>query len=186
MLLRAFEGEPFFAWMFPDDRVRAQAMPLGFKSEFASCAQGEVWAEVGGAGLSLWMPPGRERISNTPSEAELLRTIRRAGGLWHLARVFWGLGRLHRVRPRVPFCHLVMLAVEPAHQSRGLGAALLQPMLARCDEQKVLAVAETTNERALAFYARQGFAVRHEVLLPRGPRVWCLWREPQEPQSQQS
>ena len=37
---------------------------------------------------------------------------------------------------------------------------------------------ESSKERNVAYYARHGFRVREELDLPRGPRVWLMWRDP--------
>ena len=71
-----------------------------------------------------------------------------------------------------------MLGTDPAAQGRGIGSALLGAVLRTCDEDGVPAYLESSKERNLAYYARHGFRVREELDLPRGPRVWLMWRDP--------
>jgi ribosomal protein S18 acetylase RimI-like enzyme len=54
---------------------------------------------------------------------------------------------------------------------------LLAHVLARVDADGVPAYLESSNERNLAFYGRQGFEVTSEVVITGGPRVWPMWRE---------
>jgi hypothetical protein len=51
-------------------------------------------------------------------------------------------------------------------------------MLDRCDAEHVPAYLETGTERNVSFYERHGFKVRDMIDLPRGPRMWLMWREP--------
>jgi hypothetical protein len=61
----------------------------------------------------------------------------------------------------------------------GFGAALLRPMLERCDADGVPAYLEATSPRNRALYERHGFEVTEELKLPAGgPPIWLMWREP--------
>ena len=68
--------------------------------------------------------------------------------------------------------------MRPERQGRGLGTALLQPVLERCDRDKVPAYLEATTPRNLACYQRNGFEVTQEFALPDGPPMWPMWRTP--------
>lgn len=56
---------------------------------------------------------------------------------------------------------------------------MLDPVLARADQEGVAAYLESSKEPNLAYYERHGF-VRTDVLepVPGGPPVWTMWREP--------
>lgn len=51
-------------------------------------------------------------------------------------------------------------------------------MLDRCDRDGLPAYLESSNERNVPFYLRQGFEVTGEIELPGGPKVWPMWRTP--------
>jgi ribosomal protein S18 acetylase RimI-like enzyme len=77
-----------------------------------------------------------------------------------------------------PHYYLAVLGTDPAQQGRGLGSALLAPVLERCDQDGVGAFLESSKERNIDFYARHGFRVTDELRLPRGPTMWQMWRDP--------
>jgi GNAT superfamily N-acetyltransferase len=72
------------------------------------------------------------------------------------------------------------LGVAPAQQGRGLGRALLQPMLARADAEQVRCYLETFTERNVQFYTKLGFRVLvHDSIPGGGPPFWTMVRLPQ-------
>ena len=56
-----------------------------------------------------------------------------------------------------------MLSIAPEHQRRGHGAALLAPVLARCDADAVPAYLETNRESNLPYYRRFGFELTETI-----------------------
>ncbi len=58
------------------------------------------------------------------------------------------------------------LGVEPEQQGRGLGSAMLAPLLARSRSQGLPCYLETFNPLNPPFYERHGFRVAHEGVVP--------------------
>ncbi len=54
-------------------------------------------------------------------------------------------------------------------QGRGVGTALLAPVLAQCDRTEAIAYTETQKEEHASWYARSGFAAVDEVRLAGSP-----------------
>jgi GNAT superfamily N-acetyltransferase len=88
------------------------------------------------------------------------------------------LARIEAVHPTEPHYYLAVVGVEPAWQGQGLGSALMQPALQRCDAEGVGAYLEASTRMSRALYERHGFSVIDEVRLPEGPPLWPMWREP--------
>jgi ribosomal protein S18 acetylase RimI-like enzyme len=83
-----------------------------------------------------------------------------------------------KAHPRVPHHYLFVLGVDPEAQGKGVGRALLAPMLAVCDRDRLPAYLETANERNLGFYQSLGFTVTGEHAIANGPKLWFMLREP--------
>ena len=65
-------------------------------------------------------------------------------------------------------------------QGQGLGTQMLREVLADADTDGVPAYLESSNERNLPLYERNGFRVVGELqALGHGPAIWRMWREPQ-------
>jgi len=52
-----------------------------------------------------------------------------------------------------------MIGVDPVRQGRGLGSALLEAGLARCDAEGAMAYLESSNPKNVPLYERYGFEV---------------------------
>jgi ribosomal protein S18 acetylase RimI-like enzyme len=88
------------------------------------------------------------------------------------------LSEVERRHPHDVHWYLSILATDPTVQGRGLGTALLNPVLRRCDDEGLLAYTETQKQENVSWYRRAGFEVADTVSLGDSPTVWCLRREP--------
>lgn len=63
------------------------------------------------------------------------------------------------------------IAVEPAWRNRGLGRALLDALAERAEATRIVA---ETDDDAVGFYRRCGFAVEHALPKFGRARYWCV------------
>jgi GNAT superfamily N-acetyltransferase len=97
----------------------------------------------------------------------------------HLPRVLRAIATLEARHPRELHYYLPVVGVDPEWQGRGLGSAVLAPVLERCDREGMPAFLEASTPRNRALYERHGFAVSEEFKLGRtAPPLWRMWREP--------
>ena len=88
-----------------------------------------------------------------------------------------GLNSAESDHPTEPHYYLPFLGVEPENQGRGMGSALMHPVLSRCDADRTAAYLESSTPRNRALYERHGFEVMSEFKLgSRGPSLWRMWR----------
>jgi GNAT superfamily N-acetyltransferase len=173
----AFRDDPVGRWFAPDPATRVARLRrfFEFQAGVFSLPHGEV-LRAGDAGAALWMPPGQWQAP----PLLLLRSLPRMGRVFgrRTPLMLRGLSRTEHDHPRELHWYLPFVGVATAHQGRGTGAALLSPVLRRCDETGVPAYLEATSERNRALYLRYGFRDRHRIELPDGPTLWGMWREP--------
>jgi ribosomal protein S18 acetylase RimI-like enzyme len=117
--------------------------------------------------VALWLPPGAE-FDHDAVEASLPPGRER-----EIAAVFEKLAHYH---PKEQHWYLPLIAVDPAHQGRGHGAALLQDTLRRCDQEHVAAYLESTNPANIALYQRHGFELRGAVQVGSSPPLFPMLR----------
>jgi len=178
-LARAFDEDPPMRWFLPDDERRIPNARLMFdvmlrRLHLMRDACYTTDDVVGGA---LWVPPGAWRLGFF-QQVRLLPSMLRVFGR-NLGRAQRGLAVMDSRHPREPHYYLDSLGVEPEWQGRGLGSALMQPILERCDRQGMPAYLNAGSPRSRNLYLRHGFQVTQEFRLPEGgPPLWRMWREP--------
>ena len=183
-LLRAFYDDPGMEYMFPDARTRERALRRFFGLQLRGyLRRGLVYTTEECRSTAMWLPPGagppglRDAFAQLPV---LLILRRRASAALRLVQL---LAPRH---PKVPHYYLGGLGTDPAWRGRGLGSAVLGPVLDRCDADGVPAYLESSNERNIPFYRRHGFVVTGDVSTPDASvRLWLMWREPAGPGSGQ-
>jgi GNAT superfamily N-acetyltransferase len=177
VLARAFQDDPVTAWIYANARTRPRWVTRFFAWQLRRLLpQGACWTTEDCDGAALWALPGRWREEAYESITLLRRTL--PGVLPRLPRLVRGLGQVEARHPAQRHLYLAVLGVDPARQGQGRGSELIGPGLELADREALPAYLETGRERNLAFYARHGFAVVDELVLPKGPPVWMLWREP--------
>jgi GNAT superfamily N-acetyltransferase len=179
MLARAFLDDPVASWAWRPDRLRLGALERFHGVRLRQLLAGEeVWTTDELTCAALWAPPGRWH-STLRETAELVPSFLHPRLLARMPMVALGWEKLERAHPRTPqHVYLALLGTEPEAQGRGLGSAVLAPVLQQCDSDGVGAYLESSKQRNIDFYARHGFRVLDEIHLLRGPSMWRMWRDP--------
>jgi GNAT superfamily N-acetyltransferase len=180
-LAEAFHKDPVWGpFFFPDEKRRAPRLERFFAAELEKVALplGEVWTTSGDVrGVAIWAPPGLWRVPLRTALAQLPTMLGTFGSA--LPRVVRALRAIERRHPHEPpHYYLAFLGVAPPHQGRGVGTALMRPVLERCDRERFPAYLEASTARSAACYERVGFAVQEEVSIPGGPTLRLMWRPP--------
>ncbi|HEY8304570.1 MAG TPA: GNAT family N-acetyltransferase [Solirubrobacteraceae bacterium] len=178
-LARAFFDDPIARWSCGPDALRP-AMLERFQAIRLRqlLPHEEVWTTDSLGSAALWAPPARWKT--TPrQDLEIGRVLAHPRLIWRLPLLTAGFAGMERAHPHSPpHWYLAVLGTEPDMQGQGLGSAVLGPVLEQCDRDGVAAYLESSKERNIAFYARHGFRVTGEMSMPRGPKMWPMWRDP--------
>ncbi len=182
-LSSAFDDDPVMLHIFPDTRRRPKRMRALFLSEAKrSLKVGAVHTTDSGPskGAAIWSAPGQwklgglELLGQIPLMFSMGRETPRALAL---------LSQMEKVHPKEPHWYLGILGTAKEHQGKGIGSALITPVLARCDDEGIPAYLESSKEANIPFYNRHGFEVVREVHVKNGPTLWPMWRDPRPPES---
>jgi GNAT superfamily N-acetyltransferase len=179
-LASAFADDPVFGWILAgrsrlEPRLRRYFRAL-LREELRP-ADHDVYVAADGSGGAIWKPVDdwKTPIRTIVREAPVLATVFELT----TGRALRVLSAMERVHPDAPHYYLHTVGTRRADQGTGVGAAVLAPMLGRCDREGVPAYLESSNPRNVAFYARHGFETQGVVPLPEGaPPITRMWREP--------
>ena len=181
----AFYDDPVASWLLQDESRRMRQLERGFALFIRRLylPEGECYTTEHVAGGALWLPPGRWQAGL----AAQLRVLASLAGI--SGRAFPRFLRYSRLleskHRREDHYYLPYMGVEPSRQGRGIGSALLRPVLERCDREGVPAYLEASSPRNRDLYKRHGFEVVEIVeLAAGGPVHWLMWREPRTPGGQ--
>jgi GNAT superfamily N-acetyltransferase len=177
-LAAAFTDDPVFRWILPDGAARPAATRAFFDLVVEILApHDDAWTTTAGvSGAALWVPAGRAAMSDERGE----RFAAELGELCapHGDRVLELIGLMDEQHPHEPHEYLWFVGVVPAAQGRGLGSALMAPVLERADRTGHPAYLEATSLLNKALYERHGFRAAAPFAVAGGPPMWPMWRDP--------
>jgi GNAT superfamily N-acetyltransferase len=183
VLADAFADDPVFAWLIPpqlrgrDNRMRTffTSMSRGYLRRGKPC-----YLTGDDSAAALWAAPGAWTMPLSQVILEAAPT-----GLAFRCRLFLALRTQVQIEhlhagQSPPHWYLGYLGARRGRQGQGLGTQLLREVLACADTDGVPAYLESSNERNLPLYERNGFRVIGDLrALGHGPTIWRMWREPQ-------
>lgn len=179
---RAFDDDPIFEYVLPPSPGRAARLERFFRHLApVHLRHGHVYVSPSVEGGAMWDPPGRWRIrwqDQLRMAIPMLSIYGRRSR--QLMMDYERVERLHAKQP--PHWYLSVLGTDPAHQGKGIGASVLDPVLRICDRDGDGAYLESSKESNVGYYERFGFRVVGEhPFHPGGPMMWLMWRDPQPP-----
>lgn len=184
MLARAFGEDPLMSRLVPPGERQHERLVAGHEAivRYGSDHLSDTYTTSDLAGAAIWMRPGD---ANPPLREwpGMLRGFTRMLG-WRGFVTFMRVGaelsrRRHRLIPE-PNYYLGVIGVEPERQGQGIGSAIMQPVLERCDRERIVASLQTGAERNLPFYERHGFRIVDETTVSNWMiSAWIMRRDPE-------
>ncbi|NHC45503.1 GNAT family N-acetyltransferase [Motilibacter aurantiacus] len=184
VLAAALRDDPGWAAAVPDPPERAAVLAAVLRAAVADAVRhGRVLVARGPGGdvlgAAVWLPPGAYPMTGGRSAAAALRLLRaaarRPGAMRAAASFGAAVDRAFPDRREDPVAYLQALGVSPAHARRGVGRALLAPLLA-APFATYLETAEPVN---VGYYERVGFCVlpgSPGAIGGSGPAMWRMRR----------
>ena len=173
-LVLAFSADPAVRWTWPDPVEFLKHFPLFIKA-FGGHAfsHGSAYRTEGNAGAALWLPPG------VGSDDEGIdRVLSSSLSSQRLGQVVSLMDKMGSYHPAEPHWYLPLIGVDPYHQGRGHGSALMKQALTRCDQAGQLAYLESTNPKSIGLYERHGFELLGRIQEGDSPTIFPMLRRP--------
>lgn len=171
-LMLAFASDPCLRYLLdtPEKLLRA-FHPFADAMGGAALDLGSAWLADDGAAAALWLPP--DVTSNQDAMLAVIGEHAREAKMPTLGAVGEAMAAYH---PEEPHWYLAMIGVDPVHQGRGYGSAVLKESLRRCDKDGVAAYLESSNPKNVPLYERFGFEVQGFVQPDDFPGIYPMLR----------
>jgi len=174
LITLAFASAPMARWSLRDAQIYLAVMPDLIRA-FGDAAYDSdstyVSDDFGGA--AMWLPPGvgpdietLDRIIQENADPAILSDV---------GAIFDAMAHYH---PEVPHWYLPLIGTDPIRQGEGIGGALMEHALARCDRDGVAAYLESSNPRNIPLYQRHGFEILGTIQVGSSPVLTPMLRPP--------
>ncbi len=182
VLARALFDDGLARYMYPDDEERKARTPWHFSAMVRyGVLFGRVLATAGEPhGVAIWLTPGETAMTDNRIAAAGLDASPAVLGEAAFGRFVSAMEEIEPYReqdiaPR--HWYLALVGVDPDYAGKGIGSALLRPILAEADANGVPCYLETAEERNVAFYQKHGFeTVRHGTVPDTAVEYWTMQR----------
>jgi GNAT superfamily N-acetyltransferase len=175
-LVAAFHEDPLIRWLFPDEASRAEKATRYFRVNLeAGLRSGHAYATDANRAVAVWSPP---EVALADDAGAFLGFLDEELGERARAALRGLAAAATADLVHVPSFYLKVLGTLPTRQGLGIGGRLLRHIIDRCDARGIPAYLESSNIRNLTLYERHGFRVVDEVVVPDGPVIWSMWRDP--------
>lgn len=171
-IVLAFAADPVTRWTWPAAHDYFAAMPRLARA-FGGNAFAQRSAICTDAGAALWLPPGIH-----PDEEKLGEVMQSTVSESKRDEGFSLFEQMASYHPDEPHWYLPLIGVDPAHQGKGHGDALMSHVLEQSDRDRTLAYLESTNPRNISLYLRHGFIALGTVQAGTSPQITPMLRRP--------
>jgi ribosomal protein S18 acetylase RimI-like enzyme len=173
-LALAFSSDPLLRWMLPSSDSYLANITKIFDVFAGNSIGGETCLITSSfEGVAMWLAPGVEADEDAVSD-----TFARIFSPEFLPRVNEILATMESYHPHDDNCwYLPLIGVDPGHQNKGVGAALMKHMTEKLDNESAMAYLESSNQKNISLYLRHGFEVIGEIQIYDSPIVTPMIRK---------
>ena len=175
----AFADDPVNKWIFGNSRAIKSAFTVLARDIYTK--RGQCYL-AGDGGAAMWCTSDMDRSLSTLPLLSLAAGVMRWGAKGAVKRAITAGEVMDANHPHEPHMYLFTIGTRKAARGKGLGKALIRPVLEACDREGLPAYLENSNPDNTGFYMSHGF--EHMKLFEVGegsPPLEAMWRKPKAP-----
>lgn len=163
ILAQAFEDNQSVNYIVHQDGKRGERIRRLMEYAYAVCERyGKVLTTEDGYGCALILFPDQKKFSLRALVLDL-KLILGVTGIQNLFKVLSREKRINQQYPEKSIYYLWFIAVDPKHQGKGLGTALLEALMEDAKEMQRPFYLETSTLKNIPWYRKSGFQIYHEL-----------------------
>ncbi|MEM1394191.1 MAG: GNAT family N-acetyltransferase [Cyanobacteria bacterium P01_D01_bin.116] len=180
-LVNAFSKDPIFDYILPKAINQRDKVSRNLWEATLRYSQplNHIYTTPEIKGIASWIPPGEyplNLLQILQSGFYKIPFLLGFSGLKKFLPLFTLFDKYHEQDMHQPHWYLFALGVSSAYQSQGVGNLLIQPILEKADKEGLPCYLETSTEKAVRFYQKNGFEIIRTEEKP--VRFWTMKREP--------
>ena len=176
IIAEAFSEDPVNLWIFGN--------PAPMPTVFSALAKGVYLPRgfcqlSGDAGATMWSHSSANRELSLVPTLALVASVIGKGSKGAVKRALGASDLMQKEHPKVPHLYLFAIGTRKAARGKGLGKALMAPVLEAADRDRLPCYLENSNPANTGFYRSHGFErMKLFEAGPGGPPLEAMWREP--------
>jgi ribosomal protein S18 acetylase RimI-like enzyme len=183
-LARAFQRDPLWQLLYPNEGQRQSALAVFFRAGVNLAIRQQRAYGVGSplTGVAVWESPGYTQALSPLDFAPFMRLLFSPFILagWRVRGVFSRFEQMRKTYAPGPHLYLQTIGIHPEAQGQGLASRLIRPFLAEADRRGLPCYTETVTPENVSLYEHYGFQVAEQCRLPGLPLIlWGFYRRAQ-------
>lgn len=172
----AFFDDPVNTWIFGTNRAIQSAFTVLARDIYAK--RGQCYL-AGDGGAAMWCTSGTDRGLSTLALLCLAAGVFRWGSKGAVGRAITAGEVMDANHPHEPHMYLFTIGTRKTARGKGLGKALIRPVLEACDRSDLPVYLENSNPDNTGFYISHGFEhMKHFYAGEGAPPLEAMWRKP--------
>jgi GNAT superfamily N-acetyltransferase len=181
LLSRAFYDDPFYIWIMPNEKKRLSHLNWWMKIMLRYTYKlGEIHYTEDHKAVSMWLGPDNPMVNDFRIFSMGLILYPFKIGFRNFIRAIDITGQWDREHKKMNERHyyLMVIAVEPEYQGKGIGSRLMKVGLDKADKDGLECFLETVTQVDVQFYQKHDFKTTVNQGFGHTDQYWLMSRDP--------
>lgn len=172
----AFSEDPVNRWAFGNEDAIRACFRVMARDVYVGRGLSHI---LENDGATMWTLPGQATDMGLAASLRLAAALLFRGSKGSVRRAFHLGALMEKYHPKDPHAYLFTIGTRPSSRGKGVGKALLAPVLSACDRASVPIYLENSNPANSGFYRSHGFETMTTFEVEDGgPVMEPMWRSP--------
>jgi ribosomal protein S18 acetylase RimI-like enzyme len=181
ILSRAFYNDPFYVWIMPNHKKRIRQLEWWMKILLKyTLIYGDIHYTKDRKAVAMWLGPDHPMVNDFKIFSMGLILYPFKIGFKNFMRALDVSGQWDKEHKKMNRRHyyLMVIAVEPEWQGKGIGSRLMQVGLKRADDEGLECFLETVTPEDVRFYMKHNFDIIFNKKFGIDDQYWLMTRNP--------